>query len=241
MVELTLGNQSIRRSGSFARTDTRSKGIDATVYIDGGSGVGDGAGGNEIGPGFGEGANVFERNTAGDLGLRAVIDEANFDSGLLRRHVVEQQSVSSTGKRVFDFGSGADLDFDRFLGGPGALDRGADAAGQPDMVVLDQDRIVQAHAVIHGSARGGGHFFQDAEAGGGLARIENTDAGAFYGLDEFRGERCDSGEALKEIQRDALAGEQRARGGSDGRDGFAGTGPVAGVFLDMGRIEEKGE
>ena len=59
------------------------------------------------------------------------------------------------------------------------------------------------------SGRGGG-FFQRAQAGGGLAGIEDAAAGARHGVGELAGQRGDAAQALQEIERHALALEQQA-------------------------------
>src|SRR6185437_15973516 len=111
MVEPMLGNHSMRRSGRRARTETISNGIDATVDIDGGGGMGDRAGGDEIRPGLGVGAHVVERDAARNFRFRAAADEFDLVGGLLRRHIIEQQARGGTLKGIFDFGVRADLDF----------------------------------------------------------------------------------------------------------------------------------
>src|SRR5258708_7783302 len=72
MVELMLWNHSISRPGKRSRTEETSKGIDAAVDIHRASGVRDGPGGDEIGPRLGVGANVRERDAAGNFRLGAM-------------------------------------------------------------------------------------------------------------------------------------------------------------------------
>ena len=55
----------------------------------------------------------------------------------------------------------------------------ADGAGCGDMVLLDQDAIVEAHAVVVAAATGDGIFLCPAHAGQCLAGIENPDVRPF--------------------------------------------------------------
>ena len=52
---------------------------------------------------LGVSADVFERDAAGDLGLCAAANEADFVRRLLRRCVVEQQPRRAAGERLLDF------------------------------------------------------------------------------------------------------------------------------------------
>ena len=58
----------------------------------------------------------------------------------------------------------------------------AHAAGRGDVIVLDQDGVVEAHAVIGDAAGGRRHLFQRAQARRGLARIEDAAARARDGV-----------------------------------------------------------
>ena len=71
-----------------------------------------------------------------------------------------------------------DLDLDQVAGRLlGAREHRADAAGDRDVVVLDQHRVVEAEAVIEAAAAAHGVFFQRAQAGRGLARADDARLG----------------------------------------------------------------
>ena len=70
---------------------------------------------------------------------------------LRRRHVVEEHGVGPLCHRLGKLIEIVDLDLDpdEVAGmSPGAPDRLADAAGDGDMVVLDEDGIVETEAVV---------------------------------------------------------------------------------------------
>ena len=84
---------------------------------------------------------------------------------MLGRHVVEQDGIHANRKNLFKLGQRVDLDLDldevagvRFC----ALDRGSDVASQRDVVVLDQDGIVEAEAVVAAATGADRIFFQRA-------------------------------------------------------------------------------
>ena len=62
--------------------------------------------------------------------------------------------------------------------GAGALQHRCDAAGDGDVVVLDQDRIIQAEAMIEAAAAAHGVFLERAKAGRGLAGAADPQLGA---------------------------------------------------------------
>ena len=105
----------------------------------------------------------------------------------------------------------ADFDLDRQPGRARILDCLAHSTRRRDVIVLDQDRVEQAHAMVCHSARGRGGLLQTAQPRRGLAGIEHP---AVRCLPRSGGEpvrqRGDAGEALQKIQRHTLAFEQRS-------------------------------
>ncbi len=93
----------------------------------------------------------------------------------------------------------------------GALQHRRDAAGDRDVVVLDQDRIVEAEAMIEAAAAAHRIFFQRAQAGGGLAGAADAQFGAGGVAHVIRCQRGDAGQPADKIQRGALAGQHRSR------------------------------
>ena len=69
--------------------------------------------------------------------------------------------------------------------------RRLDAAGQPDVVVLDQNAVVEPHAVIDGAAGAHRVLLERAQQRRGLARVEHDDAPA-RGVDELARQRGDA-------------------------------------------------
>ncbi|MNF45227.1 hypothetical protein D3C84_263550 [compost metagenome] len=102
--------------------------------------------------------------------------------------------------------------FDRLAGcdALGGCDGLGDAAGGGDVVFLDQEGIVEADAVVVAAAAGHGVFLRQAQAGQGLAGVEQFHLGAFDQLDIVADTGGDAGQALEEVQRAALAAEQGA-------------------------------
>ena len=121
-----------------------------------------------------------------------------------------------------------DLDLDQMAGdGLGALEHRADAAGDRDVVVLDQDRVIEAEAVIEAAAAAHGVFLERAQPRRGLARAADARAVAGGAADEFMRRGRDAGQMAEKVERHALGGEHRARRAGDrhqrglGRDGGA--------------------
>ena len=113
--------------------------------------------GDEVDPGAATVAHVVEGDPAGGLerrdgpvGPSGGVARRDRGAQLLEAHVVEQQAVGAGVERLGDLGGVAALDLDLALGIglTGAPDRSGQAARERDVVLLDQDRVVQAHAVV---------------------------------------------------------------------------------------------
>jgi len=100
---------------------------------------------------------------AGRLGDRPAGNHHHGLAQIVNRHVVEQHSVRSKRQDLFQLGQRIDLDFD--------LDEMTDAhsrplhcransAGDGDVVVLDQDGIIEAEAMIEPTTGAHGVFFE---------------------------------------------------------------------------------
>jgi hypothetical protein len=113
----------------------------------------------------------------------------------------------------------------------------ADASGGGDVVVLDQDRVEEAHAVIGDASGGRGALFEGAHSGGGLARVEDAAVGAGHGVGVLARQRCDAAEALEEIEGDAFALKQRTRIAFHRGEQFAGRARAAIVLQQDDVIE----
>ena len=94
----------------------------------------------------------------------------------LGRHVVEQDGLGAAGDGLFEFERGADFDLDDLAGlaaGEGVFEGGGKAAAEGDVVVLDEDAVLQVEAVVEASAAADGVLVQRAQAGDGLAGVED--------------------------------------------------------------------
>ena len=91
-----------------------------------------------------------------------------------------------------------------------ALDRGAELAepvAGEEMIVLHQDHVEEAEAVVRSAARRDRRFLKFPQTGRGLARVEDLRAIGPGRLDELPGQGRDSAQALEKIERDPLGGE----------------------------------
>ena len=84
-------------------------------------------------------------------------------------------------------------------------------AGQRRVVLLDQHGVVEAAPVVGAAAGAHRLLLEVAQAGRGLAGVEDPRARALHRLDEARRERGDPGEAAEEVERHPLAREDRRR------------------------------
>src|SRR5688500_15860058 len=87
------------------------------------------------------------------------------------------------------------------------MDGSGDASARADVVVLDEDGVIEAGAVVVAAADAHGVLLEDAMAGCGLAGVEDD---CVCTLDGLSGTAAHSGytrEALEEVESGALAGE----------------------------------
>ena len=85
----------------------------------------------------------------------------------------------------------------------------AHAPGHGDVVLLDQDRVVEAEPVVGRAPGGDRGLLERTQAGRRLARVEHARAGPLDGPRAARGERGDAREAAEEVERRALGADQR--------------------------------
>jgi len=124
---------------------------------------------------------------------------------------------------------GFDLDEKAGLTTPHVGNRGADAACEADVIVLDQNRVEQAHAVICRAPGTDRVLFERAERRRRFARVEHTNPSAGR-VDEAPRACRDARQALKEVERRALAHQERASRSNHFRDLVAGLAAFAVVF-----------
>ena len=110
---------------------------------------------------------------------------------------------------------------------PGLPDRRRDAAAGGDMVLLDQEGVPQADAVVVAAATGHRVLLRQAQPGQGLAGVEQPHAGVRDQVDIVAGAGGGGREGLQQVQRRALPGEQAAGRALDLEEGLAGLEAVA--------------
>src|SRR5581483_9513701 len=111
-------------------------------------------------------------------------------------------------------------------------DRVRPVAQGREVVVLDEDAIGEADAVVVPAALADGVLLQEPPAGGGLARVEDL-AAAAGDIDVAARQRGDAAEPLQEVQGRALRGQDRAH--RPGERGQAGAGRDGGAVGDRRR------
>jgi hypothetical protein len=110
--------------------------------------------------------------------------------------------------------AGADFDLDALAEACAARARAKaprDAAAEGDVIVLDENAGGEIDAVIGAAAAKDGVFLKGAQAGDGLARVEDAGVRALNGVGELARERGDAADVLQQVEDDALATEQDAR------------------------------
>ncbi len=137
------------------------------------------------------------------------------------RHVVEQDAVGTGGDRVAHLLErvGLGLNVQVGAGGPRGAHGLGHAAGERDVVVLDQDGRAQVGAVVRPAAAGDGRLVQLAQARGRLARVQDLDARSGDRRHITAGRGRDPGQPLQQVEGGALGCEHGAGRGANPRDG----------------------
>src|SRR5436189_698829 len=84
-------------------------------------------------------------------------------------------------------------------------------------------------------------LLERAQAGRGLARVEDRGARSLDGVDVATRQRCDAAQAREKIEGDALAGYDRARRTFDARDETVCAIPLADERLGVHALVERSE
>src|SRR5205085_7543529 len=105
-------------------------------------------------------------------------------------------------------------------------DRPGDPAGEADVIVFDQNRVVQPEPMVRPAAGAHRVLLQFAERWRRFAGVEDRDAAA-GGVDETPRQRRNAAEPLEKVERGALAGEERPRRPGNGRNRGAGRAALA--------------
>ena len=125
-------------------------------------------------------------------------------------------------------------------GGASRGDRSRDRAGGHDVVLLDEDAVVETHAVVAAAGAEHGVLLCAAQPGERLARIEDARGQAGHDRHVAPGDGRRAGKRLQEVQRGPLAGEQRPGRAREPAQALAGSDvrSLAGIPLDAhGRID----
>ena len=203
----------IRRQRRRARS-TRSERFDLEADVDGRRRVRQRADRDEVGAGRGQLRDALERHAAGDLDLRAAARAARPPRESRRCDMLSTRTMSAPAASASSTCvERLRLDLDRQARADArarARPRACDAAGEPDVVVLDQDRVEEADAMVRRAAGAHRVLLERAQRRRRLARVEDGDAAAGR-VDELARARGDAGQPLQEIERGPLADEQRAR------------------------------
>ena len=152
-----------------------------------------------------------ERHPAARLELGASGDVRDRLAQLTVVHVVEQDPRRPRRERLVDLGKGPALDLDEHAGRvlASATDGGPDTAGERRVVLLDEDGVEQADAVVRAPAGGDRRLLERPQARRRLARVEDPRTGPFDLANAPRGEGRDARELLQEVERRPLGGEDR--------------------------------
>ena len=147
-------------------------------------GVGERADGDEIHAGRGDAGDGLERHAAAGLELHAARAELHGFGHLRGRHVVEQDDIHAHEReKAADLIErvGFELDAQAGILGAEAADgllQVLEIGVRGEMVVLHHDHVEEPEAVILPAARDDRGLFQRAQAGRGLAGVEDARLGA---------------------------------------------------------------
>ena len=80
------------------------------------------------------------------------------------------------------------------------------------MIVLDEDAVVKAEAMIGPTTMAHRFFFQSPPEGGGFAGIEQAAGGAAHGIHHLPRQSGDARQALQQVKGETLPGQQGRHG-----------------------------
>src|SRR3989338_8433635 len=175
--------------------------------------VGQGADRDVVHAALGVGAEVVELEAAGGFYDGAALDEVDGEVDLLDRHVVEQDRVGAGLQGLAELGFVAHFGLDELAGAvlfAGAAHCLAHAAGKARVVFFDEPGVKQAEAVVRAAADAHGVALEQAQAGSGLAGVAQLRFRSLQAGDVAAGEGGDAAQALQEVERGALAAQERA-------------------------------
>lgn len=164
--------------------------------------MGQGTDRNIVDPGFGDRPHVLQGHAAGGLEPSPTMHQAHRLGQHFNAHVVQQEARNARVERFPDVlqRSGFDLDLEGGPGAPRPPDGLRKGAGEVHVVVLDQDHVVEAEAMVGAASPGDGEFVKGAQPRGRLSGIENPGVRAGDGIDESAGQRGDSRHPPQEVE-----------------------------------------
>ena len=160
-------------------------GVDIEAEVERADAVGEGADGDEVDACGGDVADAVEGDAAAGFGERAAGDLLDGGAKIFDGEVVEHDGVDVGGEDCLDLVEAVDFDFE--VGGVGecsacgeqSFGEAAGARGGEDgeVVVLGHDGVGEGEAVVVAAAAADGVALEEAEAGGGLARVDDAGLG----------------------------------------------------------------
>lgn len=180
------------------------------------------AAGNEIKAKAGHLGERLNRHAAARFRAGAVVHEGDRFHQRIEGKIVEQDDIHARFEHRWDLLQRIHFTFDERPGqacaglphgGGEAFTRAGVCGGE--VVVLDQHAVKEAQPVVPAPAAGHRVLFQHAEAGRGLARVEQLGVGPAQRRDILGRLRRDAGKLLEKIQRRALGFEQGGRRADD--------------------------
>jgi hypothetical protein len=191
--------------------------------------VGEGAHREEVDAGRGVRRRGAQGEAARGLQERAAAHQRHGLLALAGREVVQQDQVGARVQDLAQLVQGVDLDLDRHVGEglPDGREGLGDAAGGDHVVVLDEGRVRERHAVVDAAARTDRELLQGAQSWRRLAGVAHARAGALQDVRPRARERRDAGQAAQQVQRAALGRQQVAGAGRDAQEPLPGHDAVA--------------
>src|SRR5438067_10956839 len=176
-------------------------------------GVGEGTRGQVSDAGFRNCRRSLERDAAGCFDDEPAAHHRDGLAHGLQIEIVDEHDVGESNveylfklfKRV-DF----DLDLDEMPGGAfGALQHRRYSASDGDVIVLDQDRVIEAETMIVAAAAAHGVLLQRAQSGRSLAGADDSRLGMRDARNEGGGGGGDARQMAEKIQCNAFGAEYR--------------------------------
>ena len=144
-------------------------------------------------------------------GLAAARLSATASTILREREIIQHRDVGAGRDRLPQFVEALDLDLHRHRGTAraGCRHRAGDGSRGHDVIFLDQNAVVEADPVILPAADPHRVLLRGAQAGDGLAGVEQAARRALQALHMGMGGGRGARQQLQEVERGALTGQKR--------------------------------